>query len=233
MINDRVEPVVVVLEVREDGEHHPGDTGLALAPPPVVKTPVALQPLVEEVAASRLRLAIARRQTQVAEQEHRVGCRGPLGMIEAVVRRLPGGPGAVRILLREQAGAPSVARDLLPLALDRRVCGADDVAQHLPANGRVAVEQPAGHGIAVVIHNRSRDRTYRPNGTTTTSSEETETRSSGQASNDTVARSGPAACTYRTLGPAPHPFVADRSSHSRQLSRSGSVAPAFDGQRLR
>src|SRR5437870_5594359 len=68
VINKCLETVVVAGEVAEDGEHHPGDAGLAAAAPSVVDAAVALEPAVEEEPAGRLRLPVVGGQPEVAEQ---------------------------------------------------------------------------------------------------------------------------------------------------------------------
>ena len=86
------------------------------------------------------RLPVAGRQTEVTQQQHRVGRRGPLWRVEPAVRRQAAGPRALGILPGEQAGAPALARDLSPLSLDGAFRRPNQVPRGLPANGRI----PAG-----------------------------------------------------------------------------------------
>ena len=78
-----VETGVFIREVREDGKDHPRDARLAptgpFCPDAVVDAAVALQPAIEKERAGLSRLPVAAWQTEVAEQEHGVGSRGPLG----------------------------------------------------------------------------------------------------------------------------------------------------------
>ena len=62
-------------------------------------------------------------------------------------RRQASRPSAFRILPCEQASSPALARHLVPLSLHSAFRGPDDVAEHLPANGVVAVEEPASYFV--------------------------------------------------------------------------------------
>src|SRR5438034_8334382 len=114
-----------MLEVREDREHHSGDARLAASSPAVVEASIALETLVEEQCARPPCLRIAGRQTEVTEEQHRVGRRSPLWVVETAVGRQPSGPSAFRVLLGEQAGSPALARDLPPLPLDGAIRRSD------------------------------------------------------------------------------------------------------------
>ena len=62
--------------------------------------------------------------------------------VGVVARPGPAAPLAVRLLEREQPGAPALGRDPCPLGGDdvRRLVG--QVAHHLPADRGIGVEQP-------------------------------------------------------------------------------------------
>jgi hypothetical protein len=58
VIGDGVKPVVVVLEVAKDGEHHPGDAGFAPSSPTIVDAAIVLQALLEQERTRPPRLAV-------------------------------------------------------------------------------------------------------------------------------------------------------------------------------
>src|SRR5437867_10715113 len=122
VVGNGVQTVVVILEVREDGQHHPSDARLAptcpFCPDTVIDAAVALKPSVKKERASLSCLPVVGWQTEVTEHQHGVGRRGPLWRVEPAVRRLPPGPRAPGVLPGEQTSAPAVARDLSPLALE-------------------------------------------------------------------------------------------------------------------
>ncbi len=141
VVGKGVETVVLVREVRQDGKYHPGDARLAWRPA-VVDAAVPLEPAVEKERASPSRLPVVDWQTKVAEQQHGVGSRDPLGRVESTVRRLPARPRALRVLPGEQTSATTVARDPSPFALDGAFGRAYQITQGLPTNSRVPVEEP-------------------------------------------------------------------------------------------
>ena len=143
VVDKRFEPLVVMLEVAEDGEHHAGDARLAAAPPSVVDAAIALQSAVQQQWARPARLRVGRGQTKVAEQQHRVGRGRPLRGVQSAVRRLAACPSAFAILPGQQTGAPPLPRHLGPFPLDTPFASPDQIPQGLPADSRIAVEQPS------------------------------------------------------------------------------------------
>ena len=73
-------------------------------------------------------------------------------MVLPTDRRQASRPGALWVLLREQASSPALAGRPLPLLLYRTFRGPDHVAEHLPANGGVACEEPAGYLVNARSH---------------------------------------------------------------------------------
>src|SRR5262245_18228784 len=80
-----VETIIVAIEVGEDGQHHPGDAGFALAPPSAVDAALVLKPIVEQERARLSRLPVASRQAEVAQLQHCIGGRDPLWRVEPSV----------------------------------------------------------------------------------------------------------------------------------------------------
>src|SRR5438093_584551 len=103
VVGKRVEPLVLVLEVAEDREHHAGDARLAAPAPPIINTAVALKSPVQQQRAGPPRLPVLRRQTKVTQQEHGVGGGGPFRGIQPAIPRPPAGPCALPILPRQEA----------------------------------------------------------------------------------------------------------------------------------
>src|SRR4030095_12950498 len=138
MIGDGVDTRIVVLEMAKDREHHAGDACLAPAGPfrprAVVDAAVRLHAAIEQTHAGLSCLPARGGKAKVAEQQHRVGGRSPLGRVEAAMWRPAAGPRAGGVLQREQLSAPSLARDPLPFSLDAGGGGARAVAKRLPAN---------------------------------------------------------------------------------------------------
>src|SRR5437870_5456404 len=68
-----IETFIVILEVRQDGEHHAGNACLAPTPPfspdAVVDPAVLLEPSVKEETAGLPCLPVARQQAKVTEQQ--------------------------------------------------------------------------------------------------------------------------------------------------------------------
>src|SRR5574341_929622 len=151
MLGNGVETVVIIFEVGEDGQHHPGDARLAptypFCPDAVVDAAVGLEPSVEKERTGLSRLPVVGWQTKVTQQQHRVSCRDPLGRVKPALRRLAACPPALGVLLGEQTSAPAVARYFSPLSLDGALCHSDQVPQGLPTNGRVPVEEPLDRSI--------------------------------------------------------------------------------------
>src|SRR5205807_6048555 len=168
VVGQSVEPVVVVLEARENGEYHASDAGLASPAPSVVDAAIALQSSVQKQRAGPARLPVGRGQTKVPQPQHR-GSRGrPLRGVQSAVRRQPARPGARPILPGEETGAPTLARDLAPLPLDAAFGGPNQLPQRLPADGRISIEEPLNGLIALQcrIHSRSVDCRFRTLGST-------------------------------------------------------------------
>src|SRR6058998_1471442 len=102
-----------MLEVREDGKHHPRDARLAptcpFCPDAVVDTAVALEPSIKKELTGLSRLPGDGQQTEVTEHQHGVGGRDPLWRVEPAVRRQPAGPRTLRVLASKRAPQPSRA----------------------------------------------------------------------------------------------------------------------------
>ncbi len=141
---------VLMLEVREDGKNHPRDARLAstrpFRPGAVIDAAVALKPSVEKELAGLSRMPNGW-QTEVTEQQHRVGGRRPFWRVEAAVRGETARPRALRVLSGEQTRAPAVARNFSPLSFYGGVCSSDQIPKDLPPNGRVPIQQPLDHPI--------------------------------------------------------------------------------------
>ena len=154
VVGKSVEPLVVMLEVGEDGKNHARDARLAATAPSVVDAPVALEPFVQQQRARTPRLPIRRGQTEISQQEHRVGRRGPFWVIQPAVRRFSARPRAPALLPGEKTGAPTLACNFAPLSLNAALPSAGQVAQSLPADCRVAFEQPTNRLIGLACRIR-------------------------------------------------------------------------------
>ena len=64
------------------------------------------------------------------------------GVIESAIRRAFARPSAAFVLLGEQPSAPAVTRCVVAFAGDDAGRCVEHIAERLPANGRVAVEEP-------------------------------------------------------------------------------------------
>src|SRR6266481_2182894 len=107
---------------------------------------------VEKQLAGFSRLPAGGGQTESTGGQHGVGCRSPLWRVKPTIRRLPTRPHPPGILFGKKTRSPTVARYPSALSLDDAVPGSDQIAQGLPSNGRVAIEEPLDH----LIGSRSR-----------------------------------------------------------------------------
>ena len=110
--------------------------------PSEVDAAIGPEPVIEEKRARPLRVLVGRRQAKIAKQQHRVRGRRPLGIVESAAPRAPG------VLPGEQTSAPALTRYLSPLPLDGAFRRPEQIAQDLPSNGRVSVEQPSDHRVS-------------------------------------------------------------------------------------
>src|SRR5262245_19860580 len=144
---DPVDARVVDPEVGQERKDHPRDARLAamrpLRPRAVADAAVDLEPPIEEDPARLTRATVAGRKPEVAQQKQRIRRRRPLRRIQPAVRGPPARPGSGGILARKQTRAPAFPRDPSPLVLDAPLVGAGEVAERLPADRRVALEEPA------------------------------------------------------------------------------------------
>ncbi len=128
---------VGVAEVRQDGEHHAGDAGLAvLERGEPVDAAVMIQAAREQQLAAPQRLGIPSRQTQEAQCEQGVGRRDPLGAVQ------PAAPLSIGSLERQQPRTPACLCDTRLLGGDHSRGRIQQVTVNLPADGGVALQQP-------------------------------------------------------------------------------------------
>ena len=97
-------------------------------------------------AAGRLRRRVEPEDLQGLQGVHRRGPRLP-GFAAGVGRREAGAavPQPVGILERQEAGAPALVLHARSLGRDLVGRGIREIAQHLPANGGIPLEQPIDH----------------------------------------------------------------------------------------
>ena len=146
VVGDRVETLVVVPTVGNDGERHAGNTGLASVGSSEVHAPIWPKPVIEEKRARPLRLLVGWWQAEIAQQQHGVRRRCPLGIVQAT------SPGTLGVLPGEQTSATPLTRYLSPLPLNGAFLRPEQIAQDLPPNCRVTVEKPSDHIVAVACH---------------------------------------------------------------------------------
>jgi len=81
VLRDPVQAIVIQAEVRQNGKHHTGDTGLGPAPAES-DTSVVVKTAIQQERAGARSLLVPGREAQVPEQEHGVGGRRPPGCVE-------------------------------------------------------------------------------------------------------------------------------------------------------
>ena len=143
-VHGRIHASVGKAEAGSEEDQHAGDAGLRLTDGASEgEAPVVDARFVPQAPAARQRLLIASWQTQPVQQEEGVSRRGPLGAVERA------GPPAVRILPGQQLCAPSARRDEGAFGVD--VCGGcvGQVAERLPADRRIPLEQPRD-GVGII-----------------------------------------------------------------------------------
>ena len=94
-------------------------------------------------AASGSRLAV--RETASPEEEERVGGGGPLRAVE------PATPGPIGVLVLQESSPPPRGRHECSLTFEQLRWLIEQVATCLPADGRVASQEPVDQTVAVVV----------------------------------------------------------------------------------
>ena len=142
VLDDAMHAVVRQAEVAQEGQNHAGDARLAVFERlEEVDAAVAVEAGVQQQLAAPPRLGIVMRQAQMPQQEQGVGGGGPLRRVKRF------GPRAGRVLQRQQSRAPALSRDTGAVGFVGFGRLVQQIAPRLPADGRVAVEQPGEMGI--------------------------------------------------------------------------------------
>lgn len=90
-------------------------------------------------------LRVASRETKPVQQKQGVCGRGPLWAVESIR------PTPVVGLGREQAGTPALDANLGSFGVDLVLRGTHEISKDLPADRRVALEQPPQHSCVVLV----------------------------------------------------------------------------------
>jgi len=130
-LRDAADTAIRISEMAQNPQNHARDTVVPLLTDGQPDLPIHIDPVLEQLAAARERRRMGR-QTELLQQQQRIGRRNPFFDIE-----LPG-PFSVRVLAVQDLPPPALDADLLPFPFQAIGIAAQQIAHDLPADRRVA-----------------------------------------------------------------------------------------------